>query len=107
MTAWKHLERRVARAIGGRRVGHLGGADVIAPGLSIECKYRASLPQWLTDAMSQAVRHSDGLPAAVVVGLHGQRVDDCLVVMRFGDWVDTHTTGIRTPADGGDTAGGI
>lgn len=87
--AWKHLERRVARALGMTRTGQHGGADVSSPWAAIECKYRASVPAWLTDAVDQARRNAgvSQLPV-VVLATHGQRLQDALVVVRFSDFVE-------------------
>ena len=80
-------ERAVAKRLGGQRVGHLGGEDVSHSVFSCECKERASLPAWLTDAMAQAVRHApEGKLAMVVLHLLGARHDSDLVVMRLGDF---------------------
>lgn len=85
--SFKSTERAIARRLGGRRVGHLGGQDVDAGWLSVECKHRQSLPAWLTDALAQARRHAGGdqLPI-VILHEHGGRHDDNLVVMRLADF---------------------
>ena len=58
--AWKACERRAAKYIGGERVPITGRSRGSAPDiehnwLSVEVKYRKSLPQWIHDAMDQAV----------------------------------------------------
>ena len=65
--AFKGTERRVARVLGGRRVGHLGGTDVTAAWLAVECKHRKRLPAWLKSALSQARRNAEADQLAVCV----------------------------------------
>lgn len=88
--AWKAFERWVARVTGGRRTGNVGldTADVQHDWLAPECKYRAKLPQWLTDAMAQAERNARGekLPC-VWLKAKGDRNWDSLVVMRASEFV--------------------
>ena len=87
---WKQHERRTARLLGGERVpvsGRGDGPDVAHPWLSIECKHRRTLPQWLLKALDQAKRAAKGeqLPVAI---LHEQGRRDSLVVMTLSDFVD-------------------
>lgn len=89
--AWKSAERRVAGLIGGRRVPVSGRArgdapDVAHDRLSVECKSRKRLPDWLHSAMAQAIAATRDAQAPVVV-LHqaGQRYDSALVVVRLRD----------------------
>jgi hypothetical protein len=89
--AWKRFERRVAKVVGGERVpvsGRQRGStpDIEHNWLSIECKYRKSVPEWVKDAMRQAVasQQSRQLPC-VIIGEHGQRAEDALIVFRLGD----------------------
>ena len=88
---WKAWERAVAKMIGGRRTGNVGldTADVQHEFLAPECKYRASLPAWLTGAMEQAERNARGerLPC-VWLKAKGDRNWDALVVMRASDFVE-------------------
>ena len=85
--SFKATERAVARLLGGQRLGHLGGADVVTNELAVECKHRRKLPDWLQDAMRQAAWHSGPQKLPVVV-LHeaGARHNDNLVVMRLTDF---------------------
>lgn len=85
--SFKSTERAMARRLGGKRTGHLGGQDVDGGWLSVECKHRATLPAWLTDALAQARRHAgpDQLPI-VILHEHGARHDDNLVVLRLADF---------------------
>jgi len=60
--AWKQLERDAAAAVGGSRQpassGH-GGADVLAPGLVVECKHRASSAHGTIYRAERAKRRSE------------------------------------------------
>lgn len=91
--AFKGTERAVAAALGGKRTGHLGGADVDGGWVSAEVKHRQAIPAWLAGAMEQAERNAgvdaDGVPCQlpiVVVHEHGARHDRDLVVLRLGDF---------------------
>ena len=96
-STWKHTERAVALALGGKRTGNSGRntSDVDHDWLAVEVKHRQELPAWLKDAIAQARRNTAGdkLPVAV---LHeaGQRHDDDLVVMRLADWRDWFGAGL-------------
>lgn len=88
---WKACERAVARILGGERVpvnGRIRGSapDITHDTLSLEVKYRQSVPAWLTDALEQATASSTNgkLPVAV---LHqqGRPYADALCVMRLED----------------------
>lgn len=81
------VERAVAQRLGGARAGQYGGEDVSHSVFSCECKERASLPLWLTDAMAQAVRHApEGKLPMVVLHELGKRHDGNLVVLRLKDF---------------------
>lgn len=92
MNQWKHAERRIAAALGGKRVpvsgrGRGDAPDIEHPSLSIEVKSRRTLPTWLGDALHQAEASSTGdrIPVAV---LHQDRARyrDALVVLRLEDF---------------------
>jgi hypothetical protein len=85
--AFKGTERAVAKILGGKRLGHLGGVDVKTRWVSVEVKHRQSLPAWLTDAMAQTKRHAEPeqLPI-VVLHVEGQRHSENMVVMRLSDF---------------------
>jgi hypothetical protein len=94
MSAWKRTERKIASIIGGERVPVTGRQrgdvpDIRHDWLSVECKHRRSVPQWLQEALqqAQAAVRGDQLPIAVIHP-HGARHSDDLVVMRLGDFRD-------------------
>ena len=68
MTAWKDLERKTARVLGGHRNSRGGDfgqsmADVEHPLLSVECKYRKTLPKFLREGIFQALERQGGILA--------------------------------------------
>lgn len=76
MSAWKDLERRVARALGGERSGPLGryGSDVRGAPFAVECKRttRYSLRRsWIEQARRQS--RDEGKPWLLVVSEHNDR----------------------------------
>src|ERR1051325_5906379 len=90
--SWKRTERQIARLIGGERVPVSGRArgdqpDIRHDWLSVEVTHRQTLPDWIHDAIRQAVASVRGeqLPLAI---LHqsGSRHTDDLVVMRLSDF---------------------
>lgn len=84
----KALEIAIAKRLGGVRVGLTGRAtaDVVANQVSIECKERRRLPDWLVDAVAQAERNAGpGLTPVVVLHVLGARHDDDLVIVRLGE----------------------
>lgn len=87
--AWKATERRIARLVGGRRIGATGKAtpDVISPWLVIEVKHRRVLPSWLASAVEQARQNAADTKLGIAV-LHqaGERGDGDLVVMTMRDF---------------------
>lgn len=86
-----HAERRIARELGGQRVGNRGQAapDVVAQDgwLVVEVKQRATLPAWLGHAVGQAVA-SAGPSQLPLTVLHeaGTPYAGALVVMRLADF---------------------
>jgi len=86
---WKEHERRTARRLGGERVpvaDRRSDADVLHEHLSIECKHRKKIPNWLHKAVGQAVAaHPDKIGVAVLHEL-GQRSDNDFVVVRLLDF---------------------
>ena len=85
---WKEVERRIARTLGGQRIGCTGEAtpDVVTDWLAVEVKHRKQLPQWLKDALAQSKRNAgDGQLAIVVLHEHGRH--DSLVLLALSDFV--------------------
>ena len=89
--AWKATERAIAKRLGGRRQPSTGrrSADIVHPWLAIEVKHRQELPEWLKEAMQQAVAvaSSDQLAIAILHERYRRHSDD-LVVMRLKDFED-------------------
>jgi hypothetical protein len=95
LSLWKSIERKVAALLGGQRVpvtGRQRGSepDIAHPLFSIEVKHREKLPEWLFDAMSQAVasKKSDDQLPIVVLHSKGQRITESFVVCRLGEFAD-------------------
>jgi hypothetical protein len=72
-STWKSTERNVAATLGGTRTPVTGrqrgdSADIDHPYLSIEVKHKGIVPDWIRDAIDQAVKSVRGekLPIAVV-----------------------------------------
>lgn len=91
---WKAVERQVARYFNGRRNpvhGSGPSADVSTPILSIEVKEREDYPQWLEDAVIEAVSHCEPNKMPVVV-LHkkGRNLDNDWLIVRLKDYKDWH-----------------
>lgn len=88
---WKNVERRIARALNGQRVGPSGlaTADVVTDWLAVEVKHRAQLPNWIKAALDQAcaAARPDQLPIAVLHEKH-KRTEDDLVLIRLADFLD-------------------
>src|SRR5712692_7078233 len=91
---WKRAEREIASRIGGERVpitGRVRGSepDIRHEWLSVECKQRRRLPDWIRDAMDQAKASARGhqLPVAI---LHeaGTRYSTSLIVLELSDWLE-------------------
>ena len=105
----KNFERRIAKLIHGTVVGRSKAVkvasetfldhfividpqhppDVVNDWLSVECKYYANLPVWLTKLMAQAEGNCpDGLTPIGWVGDREER--NRFVVMREQDFLDLH-----------------
>lgn len=88
---WQRHEARVAAALGTSRNGNTGAAtaDVMTNWLAVECKSWRTLPAKVLAAVVQAEAAADEnqLPIAVLHQV-GQRSDNDLVVMRWGDFMD-------------------
>jgi len=87
--AWKAAERRIAREIGGERVGILGREDVRHDRLSIEVKTRRELPRFLVKAYGQAAGNARaGKLPLLVLKETGKRFEDCLCILSLGDFLE-------------------
>ncbi|MHA1225214.1 MAG: hypothetical protein ACTSPV_00560 [Candidatus Hodarchaeales archaeon] len=87
--AWKKYERRIAAALGGRRVraGELEQEDVEHSLLSIEVKLLKNLPKGLTNPYKQAKRNAPKGKIPIVIMKEKKRFDDnALVFLRFKDF---------------------
>ena len=89
--AWKKTERRIAEMLGGQRVPVTGrqrgdAPDVAHERFAVECKHKKTLPDWLHDAMAQAMASVRGEQLPLVV-LHesGKPHAQDFVVMRLAD----------------------
>lgn len=92
--AWKAFERTIATFFGGKRRGAYTGSngsgksDIIKPGWSIECKLLSKIGwQDCLNAVSQAEKNAEpgDIPVAVIKR-KGDRLTDCLVVMRLSEY---------------------
>ena len=88
---FKGVERAIAKRLGGQRVGHLGGADVVTDWLSVEVKTRRALPGWLRDAIAQT-KGNAGISQLPIVVLHQtgtKHTGDivCLSLADFEQWI--------------------
>ena len=96
--AWKDLERRVARALGGRRAGPMGAAvsDIVGVPFAVECK-RTTRYQlrgvWIEQARRQS-KH-EGNPWLLVVAEHGERRP--IVVLDFWEFCELAQQAGRLP----------
>lgn len=83
----KAHEKYIAKALGGTRIGTMGGEDVhMDSPWSIECKSRKAFVAcgW----MEQAKRNSKGKTPLVIVHVHESKHDEDLVMIRLKDWKD-------------------
>lgn len=103
---WKRCERKIAEILGGRRVPVSGRQrgdrpDIDHDVLSVEAKYRQSIPKWLLDALQQAEASStDGKIACVVLHADGALYADSLCLIRLEDLADY----LREPQTKGDAS---
>ena len=91
--AWKDTEREVARRLGGHRLGATGKAteDVATEAFAVEGKFRKTIPEWIKDAMSQAVGAArDGRTPICVLHEKGKRHDGDYVLLRLRDFEDLY-----------------
>lgn len=87
----KATEKRIAKDLGGQRLGLFGGVDVVCQDApwGIEIKSRKSCV--VTGWMEQAVRNCpNGKTPLLVVHIAGKRYSGDFVVMRMSDWREWH-----------------
>jgi hypothetical protein len=85
---WKQHERATALALGGKRVPITGRQRGSAPDvehnkLSIECKHRETIPQWIDNAMDQAeasIKNPEQVPIVVIHGKGRTRENDYVML---------------------------
>lgn len=89
---WKALERKAAKALGGKRNidrgmdYHLSRQDVEHPLLSVECKYRAKISSFLKDGLKQAEKYDPSkIPVLVLKEKH---MKGELAILRLSDFQD-------------------
>jgi hypothetical protein len=89
MTDWKSVERRLAKELGGERVGILGGEDVRHGRLSVEVKTRKELPRFLIKTYGQAADNARaGKLPLLVLKERCKRYADCLCILRLSDFLE-------------------
>ena len=88
MSTWKHCERMIAKLLGGERTGCNGESrrDVEHPRWSIEVKHRKSLPEWLHDAMNQAILEAEHRVPLVVLHEKQMKYEDSYILLKLKDF---------------------
>ena len=88
MATWKHCERMIAKLLGGERTGCNGESrrDVEHPRWSIEVKHRKSLPEWLHDAMNQAILEAEHRVPLVVLHEKQMKYEDSYILLKLKDF---------------------
>ena len=88
MATWKHCERMIAKLLGGERTGCNGESrrDVEHPHWSIEVKHRKSLPEWLHDAMNQAILEAEHRVHLVVLHEKHMKYEDSYILLKLKDF---------------------
>jgi hypothetical protein len=93
--SWKAWERRLAHALGTRRIpvtGERAGADVVDGLFAYQAKLGRRCPAylraWLAGIVTAAERR--GLVGVVVWKPNRARDRDALVLLRFADWRELH-----------------
>jgi len=96
---WKKTERAVAELLGGKRVPVTGRQrgdtpDIEHPYLAIEVKHRKIIPEWILDAMDQAIASAtvqykdERISKTPIVILHKERTrhENDLVLISISDF---------------------
>ena len=81
----KATERAIAKRVGGKRVGVMGGEDISHEWASFEVKNRVR--STTHGFMEQATRNApQGTVPSVIIHKHGDRHGNDLVCMKLADW---------------------
>ena len=93
---WKQFERRIAKRLGGRRVGILGKEDIEHPVFSVETKVLKELPKFMTKVYGQAKRNSPkGKIPFACIKENGRHDENALVILSFGDFQEILRRGVN------------
>jgi len=107
--AWKQLERDAAAAVGGSRqpaAAGRGGADVLAPGVVVECKHRASTAHGTTYRAERAKRRQELADGALFVLVTRDRGREALATVRLAELAELLRGGRRMTQEAPGAAGG-
>jgi len=107
--AWKQLERDAAAAVGGSRqpaAAGRGGADVLAPGVVVECKHRASTAHGTTYRAERAKRWQELAGGALFVLVTRDRGREALATVRLAELAELLRGGRQMPQDDARADGG-
>ena len=107
--AWKQLERDAATAVGGSRqpaAAGRGGADVLAPGVVVECKHRASSAHGTTYRAERAKRRKELADGALFVLVTRDRGREALATVTLDDLAELLREARRMPQEAPGAAGG-
>jgi hypothetical protein len=99
---WKQAEREVSGALGTQRLANngFGQPDLVVPArdgrppIAVQCKTKAAIPSWFTDALSQATLDASSVgegavPAVVIIHAPGSGIKkQRYVILRFEDAVN-------------------
>jgi len=99
---WKEAERETAKALGTTRIPNngFGQPDLVVPArdgrppIAVQCKTKADIPAWFTDALSQATLDAssvgtEAVPAVVIIHAPGSGIrKKRYVILRFEDAVN-------------------
>lgn len=94
--AWKRVETRIAKALGGKRIPVTGidrhGADIITPMFCIQSKRRLGMPSYLRewlDGICLTAKQANKV-GVVIWTSPGKRDESAVVVMRLSDFRELH-----------------
>lgn len=91
---WKAVERKCAKALGGRRIPVTGidrhGADVVTEALAVQVKTGRDRPGYLRDWLDGICSTAGDRTGVVVWQATREPLRDAVVLMRFSDFVAWH-----------------